>query len=80
MASRSMTRPALGDVLVEQGIVPRLTVEQTLSRLGGVTAELGATLLGEGAVSEEQLARALSIQFGLPFDASDGFSCGTVVL
>ena len=73
MASRSMTRPALGDVLVEQGIVPRLTVEQTLSRLGGVTAELGATLLGEGAVSEEQLARALSIQFGLPFDALTDF-------
>ena len=73
MASRSMTRPALGDVLVEQGIVPKLTVEQTLSRLGGVTAELGATLLGEGAVSEEQLARALSIQFGLPFDALTDF-------
>jgi type IV pilus assembly protein PilB len=73
VASRSMTRPALGDVLVEQGIVPRLTVEQTLSRLGGVTAELGATLLGEGAVSEEQLARALSIQFGLPFDALTDF-------
>jgi type IV pilus assembly protein PilB len=68
-----MTRPALGDVLVEQGIVPKLTVEQTLSRLGGVTAELGATLLGEGAVSEEQLARALSIQFGLPFDALTDF-------
>jgi len=73
VASRSMTRPALGDVLVEQGIVPKLTVEQTLSRLGGVTAELGATLLGEGAVSEEQLARALSIQFGLPFDALTDF-------
>jgi len=73
VASRSITRPALGDVLVEQGIVPKLTVEQTLSRLGGVTAELGATLLGEGAVSEEQLARALSIQFGLPFDALTDF-------
>jgi type IV pilus assembly protein PilB len=73
VASRSMTRPALGDVLVEQGIVPKVTVEQTLSRLGGVTAELGATLLGEGAVSEEQLARALSIQFGLPFDALTDF-------
>jgi len=36
--------------------------------LGGVSADLGATLLGEGALSEEQLARALAIQFGLPFD------------
>ena len=35
VTSRSMTRPALGDVLVEQGIAPKLTVEQTLSRLEG---------------------------------------------
>jgi type IV pilus assembly protein PilB len=63
-----MTRPTLADVLVGQGMVAKSTVDQTLSRLGGVTADLGATLLGEGALSEEQLARALALQFGLPFD------------
>jgi type IV pilus assembly protein PilB len=63
-----MTRPTLADVLVGQGMVAKSTVDQTLSRLGGVTANLGATLLGEGALSEEQLARALALQFGLPFD------------
>ena len=63
-----MTRPTLADVLVGQGMVTKLTVDQTLNRLGGVSADLGATLLGEGALSEEQLARALAIQFGLPFD------------
>ena len=68
MASRSMTRPTLADVLVGQGMVTKSTVDQTLNRLGGVSADLGATLLGEGALSEEQLARALAIQFGLPFD------------
>ena len=68
MAPRSMTRPTLADVLVGQGMVAKSTVDQTLSRLGGVSADLGATLLGEGALSEEQLARALAIQFGLPFD------------
>ncbi|HTL62246.1 MAG TPA: ATPase, T2SS/T4P/T4SS family [Nitrospira sp.] len=68
MAARSMTRPTLADVLVGQGMVAKSTVDQTLSRLGGVTANLGATLLGEGALSEEQLARALALQFGLPFD------------
>ena len=68
MASRSMTRPTLADVLVGQGMVAKSTVDQTLNRLGGVSADLGATLLGEGALSEEQLARAFAIQFGLPFD------------
>jgi len=63
-----MTRPTLADVLVGQGMVAKSTVDQTLSRLRGVTADLGATLLGEGALSEEQLARALALQFGLPFD------------
>jgi type IV pilus assembly protein PilB len=73
MASRSITRPALCDVLVQQGIVSKVTVDQTLRRLGGIPAELGATLLGEGALSEEQLARALAIQYGLPFDALTDF-------
>ena len=73
MASRSMTRPALAEILVGQGMVPKLTVDQALSRLGGVTADLGATLVGEGALSEEQLARALAVQFGLPFDALTDF-------
>src|SRR6476620_4191112 len=68
VASRSMTRPTLADVLVGQGMATKSTVDQTLDRLGGVSADLGATLLGEGALSEEQLARALAIQFGLPFD------------
>ena len=63
-----MTRPTLADVLVGQRMVTKSTVDQTLNRLGGVSADLGATLLGEGALSEEQLARALAMQFGLPFD------------
>ena len=73
MASRSMTRPALADILVEHGMVSKATVDQTLRRLGGIPAELGATLLGEGALSEEQLARALAIQYGLPFDPLSDF-------
>ena len=73
MPSRSMTRPTLADVLVGQGMVAKATVDHTLSRLGGVSADLGATLLGEGALSEEQLARALAIQFGLPFDPLPDF-------
>ncbi|HLZ32384.1 MAG TPA: ATPase, T2SS/T4P/T4SS family [Nitrospira sp.] len=68
-----MTRQALADILVGQAIVPKHVVDQTLSRLGGVMAELGATLVSEGALSEEQLARALAVQFGLPFDSLADF-------
>ncbi|MGE5708643.1 MAG: GspE/PulE family protein [Nitrospira sp.] len=71
--ARSMTRQALADILVGQAIVPKHVVDQTLSRLGGVMAELGATLVSEGALSEEQLARALAVQFGLPFDSLADF-------
>jgi type IV pilus assembly protein PilB len=68
VAARSMLRPTLADVLVAQGMVTQSTVDHTLNQLGGVSADLGATLLGEGALSEDQLARALASQYGLPFD------------
>ena len=73
VASRSIIRPALADVLIEHGMVSKATVDQTFRRLGGIPAELGATLLAEGALSEEQLARALAIQYGLPFDPLSDF-------
>jgi len=71
--ARSSTRPALADVLIGQGLLPKHTVEQTLSRLGGVTAELGSILVSEGILSDEQLARALAVQFSLPFDPLTDF-------
>lgn len=66
--TRSLIRPALAEILVGQGMVPRHTIDQMLNRLGGITADLGPTLVSEGALSDEQLARALATQFGLPFE------------
>ena len=66
--ARTVTRPTLTDVLVRQGALPKQTLDQVLSRLGGVTAVLGQTLVSEGILSEEQLARALAAQFDLPCD------------
>ena len=71
--ARSLARPSLGDVLVNQGFVPRHTIEETLRRLGGVAVTLGQVLLGEGLLSEEQLARALATQYGLPYDPLTSF-------
>jgi type IV pilus assembly protein PilB len=64
--ARTVTRPTLTDVLVRQGILPKPTLDQVLSRLGGVTAAFGQTLVSEGILSEDQLARALAAQFDLP--------------
>ncbi len=66
--TRTLVRPTLSDVLVQQGILPRQTLDEVLARLGGVTAVLGQTLVSEGMLSEDQLARALAAQFDLPCD------------
>ena len=66
--ARAVTRPTLTDVLVRQGILPKQTLDQVLSRLGGATVALGQTLVSEGILSEDQLAHALAAQFDLPCD------------
>ena len=71
--ARTVTRPTLTEVLVRQGILPKQTLDQMLSRLDGVTAALGQTLVSEGILSEEQLARALAAQFDLPCDLLEEF-------
>ena len=65
---RTVTRPTLTDVFVRQGILPKQTIDLVLSRLNGVTASLGETLVSEGIISEDQLACALAAQFDLPCD------------
>ncbi|MEK6533707.1 MAG: ATPase, T2SS/T4P/T4SS family, partial [Nitrospirota bacterium] len=51
----------------------REPIEQALRRLGGVSLALGQTLVSEGVLSEEQLAKALAEQYGLPYDPLTDF-------
>jgi len=71
--ARTVTRPTLAEVIVRQGILPKHTIDQVLSRLGGVTAGFGQTLVSEGILSEDQLACALAAQFDLPCDLLTDF-------
>src|SRR5688572_23022488 len=71
--ARTTTRPTLAEVIVRQGILPKQTIDQVLSRLGGVTAGFGQTLVSEGILSEDQLACALAAQFDLPCDLLTDF-------
>ena len=73
LMQRHLTRPSLADVIVREGILPRRTVDQVVARLGGNTSALGQTLVEEGTVSEAQLAKALAVQYGLPYDPLTGF-------
>ena len=70
---RSLTKPSLAEVLVDQGILTQRTVEDVLRRLKGVAAVLGQTLISEGLLSEDQLAHALAVQCGLPYDPLTDF-------
>ncbi|CUS33264.1 GspE/PulE family protein [Candidatus Nitrospira nitrificans] len=70
---RSLTRPSLSDVLVEQGILSRHTVEDALGRVKGAAAALGQTLISEGLLSEDQLAQAVAVQYGLPYNPLTDF-------
>ena len=73
LMQRHLTRPALSDVMVREGILPKRTVDQAVARLGGNVTALGQTLVDEGTISEAQLAQALASQFGLPYDSLAAF-------
>jgi type IV pilus assembly protein PilB len=60
------------EVLVRHGLA-REPIEQALRRLGGVSLALGQTLVSEGVLSEEQLAKALAEQYGLPYEPLTDF-------
>ena len=70
---RSLARPSLTDVLVDQGVLTQRTVEDVLRRVKGVAAALGHTLISEGLLSEDQLAQALAVQYSLPYDPLTDF-------
>jgi type IV pilus assembly protein PilB len=54
-------------------MVSRQAVDDTLRRLNGAAASLGQTLVEEGLLSEDQLARAFAAQYGLPYDPLTDF-------
>lgn len=70
--ARSLVRPTLTEVLIRHGLA-RESIEQTLRRLGGASMTLGPTLVSEGLLSEEQLAKALAEQYGLPYEPLTDF-------
>ena len=70
---RSLTRTSLAEILVDQGMLTKRTVEDVLRRCNGVPAASGRMLVSEGLLSEDQLAQAVAVQYSLPYDPLKDF-------
>jgi type IV pilus assembly protein PilB len=64
----SNRRRRLGEILVERGVLSQTALDTAIAKLAPSPGLLGEALLGEGVVTEEQLAQALAQQFGLDYD------------
>lgn len=69
----SLSKLSLAEVLVSQRMLTKHSVEDVLRRLKGASVALGQTLISEGLLSEDQLAHALAVQYGLPYDPLTDF-------
>ncbi|MDF0651532.1 MAG: ATPase, T2SS/T4P/T4SS family [Nitrospira sp.] len=58
---------------MDQRMLTKHSVEDVLRRLKGASVALGQTLISEGLLSEDQLAHALAVQYGLPYDPLTDF-------
>lgn len=56
----------IGDILIRRGVLSRAQLEDALVAQGSSLLPLGSTLIRLGYVSEEDVARGLAEQFGLP--------------
>ncbi len=58
--------PLLGELLLERGAIRAADLERALELQQGVGGRIGSLLIRIGALSEDQLIEALSVQLGLP--------------
>jgi hypothetical protein len=66
MPSAPARTPRLGEILVARGYCTARQIEEALDEQVVYDGRLGTNLIELGIVTEEQLARALAIQFGRP--------------
>jgi Type II secretion system (T2SS), protein E, N-terminal domain len=64
-----MTKRKLGEILIETGVVAAVDVEAALNeQSAGESARLGDQLVSQHRLTHSGLARALAIQYGVPFE------------
>lgn len=62
-----LTKKRLGEILREQGLINEEHIQDALERQEETDELMGRALIEMGHVSEEDIARVLCTQFGLPF-------------
>ena len=60
-------RKRLGDLLVEEGVIPNDQLMAALKNQKGKGIKLGASLIDLGYINEEQLLKFLAKQLNIPF-------------
>lgn len=61
-----MSRPKLGELLVDAGVIDEMQLESALGEQGNWGKRLGQTLLELGVLDEETLVRTLARQLAIP--------------
>jgi type IV pilus assembly protein PilB len=66
MARRIITK-RIGEVLLERGVINRKELERALAHQKEHGGQLGQILIQHGAVTEDEVALALTAQYGFPY-------------
>jgi len=72
MAKRIITK-RLGEVLLERGVINKKALDQALAYQKEHGGLLGQILIQLGSVSEEEIALALTAQYGFPYLPLDNY-------
>jgi general secretion pathway protein E len=64
----------IGEILIDQELISRDDLERALTYQQQIGGKIGAILVRIGAISEEKLLAALSLQLGLPVFSTEDFS------
>lgn len=72
MAKRIITK-RLGEVLLERGVINKRALDQALAYQKEHGGLLGQILIQLGSVSEEEIALALTAQYGFPYLPLDNY-------
>jgi hypothetical protein len=62
-----LVRRKLGEILLDEGLVAKEQIEEALREQSKTGELLGETMVRLGYVREEDIARAICTQFGLPY-------------
>ncbi len=72
MAKRIITK-RIGEILLERGLITFAQLEKAIAQQQANGGLLGQILIGQGAITEEEVALALTAQYGFPYLPLDNY-------